>query len=78
MNWTQIESKWEQVKADAKITWGKLTEDDLAYVNGQREKLIGKLQERYGVLKEHAQKDVDQWVDAISARLNKIGHKQGS
>src|ERR1700722_3187161 len=62
MNWTQIEAKWDQVKGDAKSTWSKLTDDDLTFVAGERDKLVGKVQERYGVLKEHAQKDVDRWV----------------
>jgi uncharacterized protein YjbJ (UPF0337 family) len=78
MNWTHIESKWEQLKAEAKSTWGKLTDDDLAYVSGKRDKLVGKLQERYGVLKENAQKDVDKWVDTVSARLDGIGKSKSS
>jgi uncharacterized protein YjbJ (UPF0337 family) len=73
MNWTQIEGKWDQLKADVKSEWGKLTDDDLAYVNGRRDKLVGKLQERYGVLKEHAQRDVDKWFDRVAARLDEIG-----
>jgi uncharacterized protein YjbJ (UPF0337 family) len=75
MNWMQIEAKWEQVKGEARSTWAKLTDDDLAYIAGKRDKLIGKVQERYGVLKEHAQKDVDRWVDAVSARLDRIGRE---
>jgi len=68
MNWMQIEAKWDQVKAEARSTWAKLTDDDLAYIAGKRDKLIGKVQERYGVLEEHARKDVDRWVDTISTR----------
>jgi uncharacterized protein YjbJ (UPF0337 family) len=78
MNWTQIEAKWEQVKSDARSTWAKLTDDDLAYIAGKRDKLIGKVQERYGVMKEHAQKDVDRWVDAVSARLDDAGRPHHS
>ena len=73
MNWMQIEAKWDQVKGEARSTWAKLTDDDLAYIAGKRDKLIGKVQERYGVLKEHAQKDVDRWVDTIAERLDRIG-----
>ncbi len=73
MNWKQIEAKWDQVKGEARSTWAKLTDDDLAYIAGKRDKLIGKVQERYGVLEEHAQKDVDRWVDTVSERLDRIG-----
>jgi uncharacterized protein YjbJ (UPF0337 family) len=75
MNWMQIEAKWDQVKGEARSTWAKLTDDDLAYIAGKRDKLIGKVQERYGVLKEHAQKDVDRWVDSVSERLDHIGRE---
>jgi len=78
MNWMQIEAKWDQVKGEARSTWAKLTDDDLAYVAGKRDKLIGKVQERYGVLKEHAQKDVDRWVDAVGAKLDTIGREKRS
>jgi uncharacterized protein YjbJ (UPF0337 family) len=75
MNWTQIEGKWDQLKADAKSEWAKLTDDDLAFVSGRRDKLVGKLQERYGVLKERAQKDVDAWFEKVEARIDRIGDK---
>jgi uncharacterized protein YjbJ (UPF0337 family) len=78
MNWTQIEGKWEQVKADVKTQWGKLTDDDITYVSGQREKLVGKLQERYGVLRERAQKDVDEWFQKVGARIEKLGEHDGA
>jgi uncharacterized protein YjbJ (UPF0337 family) len=73
MNWTQIEGKWDQVKGDVKAQWGKLTDDDLAYVSGQRDKLVGKLEERYGIVREKAQKDVDAWFARIGARIDRIG-----
>jgi uncharacterized protein YjbJ (UPF0337 family) len=73
MNWTQIEGKWEQLKADVKTEWAKLTDDDLAYVGGHRDKLVGKLQERYGIIREKAQKDVDAWFEKVGARIDRIG-----
>jgi len=73
MNWIQIEAKWDQVKGEAKSTWSKLTDDDLTYVAGKRDQLVAKVQERYGVLKEHAQKDVDRWVDSVMTQLDGIG-----
>ena len=73
MNWDQIEGKWSQLKADARTKWAKLTDDDLAFVNGQREKLVGKVQERYGVVKEQAQRDVDAWIERMRIKLDKVG-----
>lgn len=78
MNWTQIEGKWEQVKADIKTQWGKLTEDDLTWVGGERDKLVGKLQERYGIVREKAQKDVDEWLAKVDARIDSIGKPRHS
>ena len=49
MNWDIIKGNWKQFKGEVRENWGKLTEDDLDVVEGQREKLIGKLQERYGI-----------------------------
>lgn len=73
MNWTQLEGKWTQLKAEAKTQWGKLTEDDLTYVSGHREKLVGKLQERYGLLRDRAQKDVDEWFEKVGQKINRLG-----
>jgi uncharacterized protein YjbJ (UPF0337 family) len=73
MNWTQLEGKWTQLKAEAKTQWGKLTEDDLTYVSGHREKLVGKLQERYGLLRDRAQKDVDEWFAKIGQKIDHLG-----
>ena len=49
MNWDQVEGKWKQMKGSVKEKWGKFTDDDLDVINGKRESLVGKLQERYGL-----------------------------
>jgi uncharacterized protein YjbJ (UPF0337 family) len=61
MNWDQIEGKWKQMKGSAKENWGKLTDDDLDVAAGNRDKLVGKIQEKYGVAREEAEKQVDDW-----------------
>ncbi|HSN57812.1 MAG TPA: CsbD family protein [Candidatus Sulfomarinibacteraceae bacterium] len=61
MNWDQIEGKWKQLKGEAKRQWGKLTDDDLDVIEGNRDKLVGKIQERYGVAKDEAERRVDRW-----------------
>ncbi len=65
MNWDQIEGNWKQMTGKAKQQWADLTDDDLAHVNGDRDVLEGKIQERYGDNKEQAKKRVDAWIDSL-------------
>jgi uncharacterized protein YjbJ (UPF0337 family) len=62
MNWDQISGQWKQVKGKAKEKWGKLTDDEIDVIEGKRDQLVGKIQERYGVAKDQAEKDVDNWA----------------
>ena len=59
MNWDVIEGKWKQFKGEAQVQWGKLTNDDLDRIEGNRDKLVGAIQERYGIEKDEAEKQVD-------------------
>ncbi|MCM3620040.1 CsbD family protein [Sutcliffiella horikoshii] len=61
MNQTTMKGKWNQMKGDAKKKWGNLTDDDLQQIEGDRDKLVGKIQERYGKSKEEAEREVDGW-----------------
>ena len=61
MNWDQIKGNWKQVAGQAQVQWGKLTDDDMDVVAGHRDQLAGKIQERYGVAKEEAEKQVTKW-----------------
>lgn len=56
-----LKGNWEQLKGEVKEKWGKLTDDDLVELAGQRDKIIGKIQERYGVAKEEAEKQFNEW-----------------
>ena len=58
MNWDQIEGKWKELKGRFKEKWGKLIDDDLATIDGKRDKLAGLLQQRYGIAKEHVEKNI--------------------
>lgn len=58
MNQDIISGKWKQVKGQAKRTWGKLTDDDFDVAEGNRDYLIGRIQERYGVAKDEAERQV--------------------
>ena len=61
MNWDQAKGKWTQMKGEVRKKWGKLTDDDLNMIAGERERLVGKIQERYGIAKEEAEKQVAGW-----------------
>ncbi len=65
MNWDQIEGNWKQVKGKARAKWGDLTDDDVDSVNGRRDELVGKIQERYGMERAKAEKEVDDWIDEM-------------
>src|SRR5271155_5014295 len=62
MNWDQVEGKWKQFSGKTKEKWGRLTDDDLEVIRGRRDQLIGKIQERYGIMKQEAEKQVDEFV----------------
>ena len=62
MNRDTIAGNWEQLKGKLRQTWGKLTDDDLAVIQGQSEQLVGKLQERYGYTKERAKTEYDRFM----------------
>ena len=61
MNTDQMAGKWKQMKGAVKTKWGKLTDDDLDVINGEKEKLVGRIQERYGIAREEAQHQVDEF-----------------
>jgi len=67
MNWDQVEGKWKQMKGSLKSKWADFTDDDLDYINGQQEKLVGRMQERYGIAKEEAQRRADEWLNSYGA-----------
>ncbi len=66
MNWDQIEGKWKQSAGAVKEKWGKLTDDDLTVIAGKKDQLVGKVQERYGIAREAAQKQVDEFTAAYN------------
>ena len=66
MNADVLAGKWKQVQGEVKKQWGKLTDDDLVIVEGQKDKLVGLLQERYGYAREKAQNEVDEFFQKYS------------
>jgi uncharacterized protein YjbJ (UPF0337 family) len=63
MNWDRIEGNWKSFKGRVKEKWGKLTDDDLDYAAGKRDQLSGKIQERYGIARDEADRQITDWVD---------------
>jgi uncharacterized protein YjbJ (UPF0337 family) len=61
MNADVLRGKWTQLKGEIKSQWGKLTDDDLDRIEGDSEKLIGKIQERYGYARDQAKREVDDY-----------------
>jgi len=71
MNWDQIEGNWKQVKGRVKEKWGQFTDDDLDVLAGKRDQLVGKLQERYGIAKAEAERQVVEFRTAYEAEYEK-------
>jgi uncharacterized protein YjbJ (UPF0337 family) len=69
MNSDILQGKWRQLKGEARTQWGKLTDDDLDQVQGQAEKLVGLVQERYGYNRDQAQREVDTWVQRYGSTV---------
>ena len=64
MNSDEMKGKWKQLKGSVRERWGKLTDDDVDIINGQNEQLVGMIQEKYGIAKDEAQRQVDDWMRA--------------
>ena len=67
MNWDIIEGNWKQLKGEARQKWGKLTDSDWDQLAGKKDELVGKVQERYGITRDEAHAQADEW-----ARTQKI------
>ena len=65
MNWDQIAGNWKQVKGVVRERWGKLTDDDVDLIAGKRDILLGKIQEKHGVAREEAEKDLKAWEASL-------------
>jgi uncharacterized protein YjbJ (UPF0337 family) len=66
MNKDIIKGKWSQIKGEAKVQWGKLTNDELDEMAGNYDKVVGKLQEKYGYAKDIAKKEADTFFKRFS------------
>ena len=69
MNEDILKGKWRQIKGEVQSRWGKLTDDDMDVVAGDAEKLVGRVQERYGYQRDQAQREVDDFVSTNKDRF---------
>jgi uncharacterized protein YjbJ (UPF0337 family) len=65
MNWDRVEGNWKQFTGKVKEQWGKLTDDDLTVIDGKQDQLVGRVQERYGIARDEAERQVKDWADRI-------------
>ena len=66
MNTDIIEGKWTELKGAVKQKWGKLTDYDMAEINGNRDILAGKIQKNYGLARDEVEKQLKAWEDDIA------------
>ena len=79
MNQDILSGKWKQMRGDLKTWWGKLTDDDVDRIGGQKDKLIGLIQERYGYTREQAEQEVErrlqEYDDKTGGAVNRMSVK---
>lgn len=84
MNHDFFSSKWDQIKDKVQKKWNKLTDDDMSIINGNKDQLIEKLQERYGWDEDRTEKEIDQFEHAWegphkkekSSKREELKHKE--
>lgn len=67
--WNQVKGNWKQFTGSVQEKWGELTNDEIQEVNGERTKLIGQIQAKYGIAQQEAEKQVDEWADDIKQKI---------
>jgi uncharacterized protein YjbJ (UPF0337 family) len=61
MNQDRIQGRWKQFKGKLKEQWGKLTDDDLDVIAGRRDQLLGRIQQRHGIARDEANRQLSEW-----------------
>ena len=70
MNWDRVQGNWKQLKGLVQQKWGKLTDDQITAIDGQREILAGKLQEAYGFGKDEAERQIRDLEESVREASN--------
>ncbi len=64
MNWTTMQGNWNEAKGKVKTKWGRLTDDDLTQVQGQKDRLVGVIQQKYGIAREKAEEQLEEFMSS--------------
>jgi uncharacterized protein YjbJ (UPF0337 family) len=62
MNWDRIQGEWTKISSQVKQQWAKLTDEDMKAVGEKKDALVGAIQQRYGVIRDEAERQVDEWM----------------
>jgi uncharacterized protein YjbJ (UPF0337 family) len=65
MNWDRIEGNWKMFKGKVKQQWGKLTDDDIDFIGGKKDELVGRVQNHYGIARDEAERQVDEFCTTL-------------
>ena len=71
MNWEEVRGSWSELKGKLRTQWGKLTDQDIEFIGGAKDRLIGALKQRYGYEKERASKEADDWIAKLETKISK-------
>jgi uncharacterized protein YjbJ (UPF0337 family) len=77
MSWDKIEGQWKRVTGEIKEEWGKLTERDLTAIDGKKDQLVGKIQEEYGIAKDEAERQVNEFAETHFSKDQTKAVKKG-
>ncbi|RYZ58085.1 MAG: CsbD family protein [Proteobacteria bacterium] len=72
MNWDQIEGQWKDLKGTVREKWAKFTDDDVELIAGKKDRFVGKLQERYGLAKDRAELELDDYINGMNKDKSKL------
>lgn len=78
MNWDRIKSEWPQFRKQVVQQWGRLSDDDLDVIDGQRQLLSGRLQETYGISKDEAERQIKRFEDQLGKGESRTDRRPGS
>ncbi|MBX9905752.1 MAG: CsbD family protein [Burkholderiales bacterium] len=75
MNRDRIEGNWKQAKGKIKEQWGRLTDDHLNIIDGRRDRLLGQIQESYGIAMDEAESQVQAWEKRNARVFNEAARR---
>jgi uncharacterized protein YjbJ (UPF0337 family) len=71
MNWTTMQGNWNETKGKVKTKWGRLTDDDLMQVEGHKDRLVGVIQQKYGIAREKAEQQLEEFMSSSDGLIAK-------